>query len=94
MQNSFQFNLTPSATSQSLPTAARRSSKGNKKEKLILLGMSMASPERDIDGGKREEHCNTGAGIAVAYSSTNPKFCADPMVARKQLTVKWGDQRD
>lgn len=54
----------------------------------------MASPERDIDGGKREEHCNTGAGIAVAYSSTNPKFCADPMVARKQLTVKWGDQRD
>lgn len=47
-----------------------------------------------IDGGKKGERCISGAEIAVVYSSTNPKFCADPMVARKQLTVKWGDQRD
>ena len=47
-----------------------------------------------IDGGKKGERCISGVEIAVVYSSTNPKFCADPTVARKQLTVKWGDQRD
>lgn len=47
-----------------------------------------------IDGGNKGERCISGVEIAVVYSSTNPKFCADPTVARKQLTVKWGDQRD
>lgn len=47
-----------------------------------------------IDRGKKEERCISGLETAVVYSSTNPKFCADPMVARKQLTVKWRDQRD
>lgn len=47
-----------------------------------------------IDEGKKGERCISGVEIAVVYSSTNPKFCADPTVARKQLTVKWGDQRD
>lgn len=47
-----------------------------------------------IDEGQKGERCISGVEIAVVYSSTNPKFCADPTVARKQLTVKWGDQRD
>lgn len=46
-----------------------------------------------IDGGKKEERCISGLEIAVVYSSTNPKFCADPTVARKQLTVKWGGSK-
>lgn len=45
-------------------------------------------------GGKKEERCISGPQIAAVYSSTNPKFCAAPAVARKQLTVKRGDQRD
>lgn len=44
--------------------------------------------------GKKEERCISGPQIAAVYSSTNPKFCAAPAVARKQLTVKRGDQRD
>lgn len=51
-------------------------------------------PGWGIVGEKKGELRSTGAGIAVMYSCTNPKFCADPMVARKQLTAKWGDQRD
>lgn len=43
---------------------------------------------RGIDGGKKGERCISRVEIAVVYSSTNPKFCADPTVARKQLTVK------
>lgn len=42
----------------------------------------------------RKKSTATVAFIAVLHSSTNPKFCADLAVARKQLTVKWRDQRD
>lgn len=35
------------------------------------------------------ERAASVAYSAVLHSSTNPKFCADPTVARKQLTVKW-----
>lgn len=75
----------------SLPVAVRWSEKG-KKEKWKLLWMSELG--WCIDGRKKRERYISGAEIAVVYSSTNPKFCADPLVARKQLTVKWGDQRD
>lgn len=54
----------------------------------------MASPGQDIDGEKKRDCGSRGAETAGVYSSTNPKLCADPMVARKQLTVKWGDQKD
>lgn len=46
-----------------------------------------------IDVGKKGERCISGVEIAVVYSSTNPKFCPDPTVARKQLTVKWGGSK-
>lgn len=42
----------------------------------------------------RKESTASVAYSAVLHSSTNLKFCADPTVARKQLTVKWRDQRD
>lgn len=60
-------------------------------EKQILPQMSMLG--WCVDGEKKGERCTSGAEIAVVYSSANPKFCAKPMVARKQLTVKWGGSK-
>lgn len=57
------------------------------------LGRGPGGGRVAIDGGQKEERCISGLEIAVVYSSTNPKFCADPTVARKQLTVKWGGSK-
>lgn len=58
------------------------------------LGGIVGGPASVLMEGKKEERCISGPQIAAVYSSTNPKFCAAPAVARKQLTVKRGDQRD
>lgn len=92
---------------QSLPTALRWQREGNRwrneycyrhcKKAMGVWGWGggrwLGWGLSGIDGGKKEERCISGPEIAVVYSSTNPKFCADPTVARKQLTVKWGGSK-
>lgn len=90
---------------QTLPTALRWQREGNRwrneycyghcKKAMGVWGWGgwLGWGLSGIDGGKKEERCISGPEIAVVYSSTNPKFCADPTVARKQLTVKWGGSK-
>lgn len=92
----------------SLPTAVKRQTQGNIKKKEALLFFIFSSffgggtGSREccwldrvlMSGRKKGASCICLIETAVVYSSINPKLCAALTVARKQLTAKWGDQRD
>lgn len=97
VQNTFQFNLSAchvAVVANPLWGDGEKGSDGEMNIGVDTVRRQWLGAVLGIGGGKKEERCISGPEIAVVYSSANPKFCADPTVARKQLTVKWGDQRD